>query len=293
MNFVLHLLISITVSLPNILGYNLIFGHGKIFHFGPIGVSIAAAYGTFIPLTAGYGYPLSLLIGLVVALAVSLIFAWLSLRLDPDGLGVMSIAFHLGLLSVVLNWNSLTRGALGIPHIPRFPFFPVLEKTLGMTSLQTFALVSTFICAAWIYCIWRIDRGPFGRSLQALAEQPWNAAALGINKGSVHALAFCVGAVGALLTNVLFHQYIYLVHPSDFSFASLIFFIMVVVAGGPGSVRGTVIACTLLTLLREGVRFLPLSLDLIGPLRLILFGVILLAAVWYRRDVLFPPERKI
>jgi branched-chain amino acid transport system permease protein len=293
MAFFWHIVIMIAVGLPNILGFNLIFGRGKIFHFGPVGVSIAVAYGTFIPLMAGFSYPLALLIGLVTALVVSLIFAWLSFRLDADGLGVMSIAVHLGLLSVVLNWQSLTRGALGIPRIPRFSFLESLQHVLSLSSQETFALFSIAICCVWVFCVWLLDRGPFGRSLQALAEQPLNAAALGIQRVRVHAIAFAIGAVGALITNVLFHQYILLVHPSDFSFATLIFFVMVVVAGRPGSVRGTVIACILLTFLREGLRFVPLEASLIGPVRLILFGIILLLAVWWRRDVLFPPERGI
>jgi branched-chain amino acid transport system permease protein len=293
MTFFWHIVVTVAVSLPNILGYNLIFGRGKIFHFGPLGVSIAAAYGTFVPLMSGAGYPLSLLCGFACALLVSLVFAWLSLRLDPDGLGVMSIAVHLGLLSVVLNWQSVTHGALGIPRVPRFPFFQPLQDLLHLSPTAAFAVVSFTAFALFTLFVWWLDRGPFGRSLQALAEQPWNAAALGISKIRVHTAAFAVGALGALITNALFHQYIYLVHPSDFSFQSFIFFLMVVVAGKPGSVKGTVVAGVLLIVLREGLRFLPLQADLLGPLRLILFGAILFAAVWWRRDALFPPERRV
>ena len=106
MNFLLHLIAIIAMSAPNILGFNLIFGRGKIFHFGPLGVSVVAAYVTFITVMNTGSYAWGLGAGLLAVLAVSAFFAWLSLRLDPDGFGVMSIAVHLGLLAVVLNWTA-------------------------------------------------------------------------------------------------------------------------------------------------------------------------------------------
>ena len=96
-----------------------------------------------------------------------------------------------------------------------------------------------------------------------------------------------------MLTNVQYHQYIYLVHPSDFGYPAFIFFVTVVVAGGPGSVRGCMLSLVLISLLREGMRFLPLSANILGPVRLILFGVILFVAVWVRRDTLFPKQRTV
>ena len=73
----------------------------------------------------------------------------------------------------------------------------------------------------------------------------------------------------------------------------MIFFATIVIAGGPGSMRGAIIATFGLTILREGIRFINLPYDLIGPVRLLLFGVILFMAVYLRRDTLFPPERRI
>jgi branched-chain amino acid transport system permease protein len=293
MDFFWHFVITVCTYIPNILGFNLIFGKGKILHFGPLGVSTMAAYGTFITVMATGSYPLGLLVGLAGALAVSMVFALLSLRLEPDAFGVIAIAVHLGLLTLVLNWQSLTRGALGIPRIPRFAFLSIIQDFLHTTPIQTFTLLSFVVCVVWTTFLWFLDRGPIGRRLAALAEHGWHAASLGIVRLQVHVLVFACGAVGALLTNVLYHQYVFLLHPSDLGFPAFIFFITVVVAGRPGSVVGTIIACTLLLFLREGMRFLPIAPTLIGPVRLILFGLILFAAVWWRRDVLFPKQRVV
>lgn len=284
MDFFWHIVALTAMWIPNPLGFNLIFGKGKIFHFGPIGVSVVTAYAMVIALTATESYLLALLIGLLAALTVSLFFWWLSLRLEPDGLGVITIAVHLALLAIVLNWSSLTRGALGIPYIPRFPF---------LESAPTFALFALLIATMWFLFLFFLDRSSFGRKLAALSEHEWHAKSLGIDRAQAHLWAFLIGGVGAFLTNMLFPQYIRLLHPNDFTFPVLVSTIMVVVAGRPGSVIGVTIATILITLLREALRFVPMAADVLGPLRLILFGLILFIAVYYRRETLFPQERRV
>src|SRR3989338_6758852 len=175
----------------------------------------------------------------------------------------MSIAVHLSVLSVVLNWSSLTRGALGIPRLPRAPFpaFP-----------EGFALVMVVMCIVWVLGMWLLDRSSFGRKIAALAEHEWHSAALGVSRARVHFLAFMVGALGALFGTLPYHHYIGLLPPHDFQFSRFLFFFV---------------------LLKELLFFVLFPPDILGPVRLILFGVILFAAVWYRRDTLFPKQRTV
>lgn len=284
MNFLWHLLFIVGSLLPTILSYNLIFGKGKVLHFGPMGVTLIAAYALYLTMMATGSYLLGIAVSVVAALILSAFFAWLSFRLEPDGLGIMSIAVHLALLAVVLNWTDLTRGALGIPRIPRMPF---------LSSVPSFAIAMTLVAVAWIIALRILDRSPFGRQLAALAEHEWHAKALGIDRIRVHTGAFLIGGLAAVSTQAFFPQYISLLHPNDYLFPSFIFYVTCVVAGKPGSVLGVALSTTLLVLLKEGLRFVPLPLGLLGPLRLMLFGVILLGAVWWRRDTLFPKPRTV
>jgi ABC-type branched-subunit amino acid transport system permease subunit len=57
--------------------------------------------------------------------------------------------------------------------------------------------------------------------------------------------------------------------------------------------KGVLSSTILLVLLKEGLRFVPLPIAVLGPLRLILFGIILLTAVYVRRDTLFPVQRTV
>lgn len=283
--FALHILAHVLLFLPAVLGFNLVFGKGKILHFGQEAMAIVAGYSFWVLLVRfNVPLPLSALFALCAVTAMALFLAWLSLRLDADGLGVMSIALHLAVLAIVLNWQSVTRGALGIPQIPRPDF---------MGDLPSFAIVSGIIAALWTLGILLLDRSAFGRALEALAEHPWHAGALGISRWRIHSTAFIVAGLGALVGNILFPMYLRLLNPVDFGFSAMIFYVTVVVAGGPGRVWRVVAAAFLLIFLRDGIRFIRLPADVIGPTQLILFGLILFGAAALRRKEIFPPQREV
>lgn len=284
MDYFLHIVIVISISLPMILGYNLVFGKGKILHFGPTGVSIVGGYAIILPLMRWGSYPLAIVIGLAAVATVSMLFAWLALRLEGDGLGILTIAMHLALLAVVLNWSDLTRGALGITHIPRMP---------GLESPLTFAVLSAVLAMLWILFMVYVHQSHLGRALLALAEHRSYAESLGIDRVRVYCAAFLIAGLGSLISSLFFGPYLGILHPNDFALPVLIFYVLCVVAGKPGSVLGVTIAVILLVMLKEALRFIPMPYDLIGPLRLLLFGVILIVAVWWRRKELFPIARTI
>ncbi len=284
MNYFLHLLVVVTISLPGILGYNLIFGRGKILHFGPIGVGIATAYATFLTLRFTGSYATALIACLCMNMAISLLFAWLALRLESDAFGILTIAMHLAFLAIVLNWADVTRGALGIPHIPRI---------LGLDTTIAFAGMSTVMGFGYAALLWCIDRSTLGRALGALGENRFHAESLGISRGWTTLSAFLIGGIGIFLTSTMYPQYVHLLHPNDYAFRFLIVWLMCIVAGGPGRVIGVTISTIVLLLVQEGLRFVPMPLGLLGPLRLTLFGVILILAVYIRRKELFPQPRTV
>lgn len=263
----------------------MIFGKGKLLHFGLGAVSIGVAYPLWVLITQyNFHYLTAALITLASVVLMSALFTWLSIRLHADAFGVMTIALHLMFLAIVLNWQTVTRGALGIPQIPR----GILPE-----STEGFALVVTGVAALWVLFIVLVDRSRIGRALTALAEHPWHGESLGIQRWLVYFIAFFIANFGVIIGDSFFPPFLHLLSPTDFNFPITILFIMIIVAGKPGSVWGCVIATFLLTFLKEGLRFIHLPADLLGPTRLILFGLILFAAVWWRRDVLFPQERKI
>jgi branched-chain amino acid transport system permease protein len=285
MNFLLHIIIMACLFLFPVLGYNVVFGKGKILFFGQEGLSLVVVYTLWIiVMQFGMSYFTGALLAIVALIVTALLFAWLALRLDEDAFGVMSIAMHLVILAIILNWQSVTRGALGIPAIPRTPL---------PTSIEGFVLLMILVAAAWIAFIWWMDRGSFGRSLNALSEHKWHAQSLGISRPKIYCIAFLIAGMGSFISSTFFPPYQHLLTHTDYNFPAMIFFVMIVVAGKPGSVKGCAAAAFLIVFLKEGLRFLPLPVGYTGPTELILFGLILFGAVWWRRDVLFPRQRTV
>lgn len=284
MTYTLHIIIMISVMIFPTLGYNLVFGRGKILFFGQVVFSLLSTYGMYIGVYRFGGYGFHMLIAPLLVCATAVLFAWLATRLTPDAFGILSLAMHLSLLAIVLNWTSLTRGALGIPHIPRFPF---------LESQEAFCITVFLTAVAWFFVIRCIDAGRLGRQLIAFGEHQHHAEALGMHRFSVYLQTFLLAGCGSLLSGFFYPQYIGLLHPSDYAFQALIPFMVASIIGGSGSVILTALALVGTILLTEGLRFLPLSPGLVGPLRLILFGVILLVAVYIRRNEIFPKRRAV
>jgi branched-chain amino acid transport system permease protein len=284
MTYILHLIITSAMFIPVTLGYNFVFGRGKILHFGPTGLSVIVAYALYLTQKEANSFLMGIAVAIFVACIFSLFFAWLALRLDADAFGILTLACHLGAIAVILNWTSLTRGALGIAQIPRMT---------GMQSMESFAIVTVIVAILWILFMMRVDRSSLGRALVALAENRVHAESLGLSRGYVYVQAFLILGIGTVLSTIFFPQYISLLHPNDYGFHALVFYIMCIVAGKPGSVLGVTLSLVLLTILKEGLRFLPLSPGFVGPLRLVLFGMILLIAVYIRRNEIFPKRRTV
>ncbi len=281
--YVLHILIIIAIQLPSVLGYNLIFGKGKILYFGHVGLVLCNAYVVFLTLRLTESILLSLSVGFFSCIALSLLMSWLALRLAGDAFGIVSIAFHFAILSVILT-SKFTRGALGIAGIVR----PSL-----LQSPQSFALFAAILALLAIVCAKCVDRSKLGRSLSALAENTHHAEAVGVSRSRSTILAFLFGGLFSFITSLLLPFYLQLLHPNDYRFDSLVFLVTLVVAGKPGSVRGVTLASIALIFLKEGLRFMSLPPNLIGPIRLLLFGLILLFSVYIRRQTLFPQARTV
>lgn len=284
MDFFWHIVVTAAYYLPAVLGYNVVFGRGKLLHFGQEGTILLASYALFLSVYLGLSGWLALPLSLAITLMFSVLLARLAVRLEPDAFAVLSIAVHLILLALVLNWSSLTRGALGLAGIAR---------PLGLDSTMGYALFCVAIAAVWTALLWRLERGAFGRALSALAQQPAHAESLGINRTRVVTAAFVLCGLGAWITGALYPPYVRLLHPNDYTFPFMIIMVMMVVAGGPGRTLGVAASTVGLVTLKEALRLLPLSPDALGALRLLLFGLILLVALWIQRERIFPPVRAV
>src|SRR3989344_2310846 len=166
MEYVIHL--AILCSIYAILGMSLNLVTGFT---GLVSVAHAAFFGigayvtAILMMTYGVNFFVALVGGcLVTAIAALLIGVVLS-RLSGDYYVLGTVGFNFIIFSLFLNWESVTRGALGIPGIPRPEFFGI-----SFFSNEAFFILSAVI-AIGVYFVSRfIVSSSFGRVPKAIRE---------------------------------------------------------------------------------------------------------------------------
>ena len=166
MEYIVHL--GIIVSIYAILGLslNLVVGFA-----GLLSVTQAAFYGVgayataLLMLRAEWGFFPSAFAGMGFAGLLGLAIGKISARFRGDYYALVSFGFNIIVWSVMLNWQGLTRGPLGIPGIPRPSFFGRMIATNG--QFLVFSLLAALV--VYLLCNF-VVKSSFGRALMALRE---------------------------------------------------------------------------------------------------------------------------
>ncbi|MDZ4785817.1 MAG: branched-chain amino acid ABC transporter permease, partial [bacterium] len=133
----------------------------------------------------------------------------------------------------------------------------------------------------------------YGRSLRAQAEYPHASSSLGINNIWIKTLSFVIASSFAGLAGSFYAYYINYIDPSSFSLTEMIFVLTIVVVGKPGSFWGVISSTIFLVFLPEPLRFIDIPPSILGPMRQMLYALILFAVVHWKKESLFPVERAI
>src|SRR6185503_1924595 len=268
----------LALSLNLLLGYTgqLSLGHAAFFGIG--------AYATAL-LTVKLEW--SPWIGLLAAVVLPGLAGWvigrLALKLRGAYFVLLTISFA-GCVSLVsVNWMDLTNGPLGLPGVP------ALEIALpGLPSLSLRTKVAFYyaVLLAYLVCL-ALIRSRVGRALVALRENETLAASVGI--GGIHylVLAAVVSAAMAGFGGGLYAHYTRFVSPEVFLFTYTVTMVIMVVAGGKGTLAGPVVGAVLFTVLPEALRELTSY-----QWQMLLYGVLLVAVLFFMPEGIVPALRR-
>lgn len=253
-------------------GLNVIYGYTGQFSLGHAAFyGIGAYFSGFLTKGLNLQEPLYLVPSVILAGTLSGAIAYLIgipiLRLRDDFLAIATLGF--GTLIRVLMENSdrimdMFGGSRGFSGIPR------------LTNLEI-----TLFFAFLIHIITRnLINSSYGLFLRSIKEDELASIALGINTPAMKLLAFsygcaCAGCAGALYSNL----YSFL-HPSNFDILKSIDFLIIVIIGGMGSLKGTIYAALMWVGLIEGLRIVLPSEIL--DLRWVLIPIFLILVVMFR-----------
>lgn len=278
MEYLLHILIMIGIYLILSTSLNLIAGYT-----GLISIAHAAYYGIgayiagLMSLQLHTPFILNILCVLTLSAILSLFVGIPSLRIRDDYFVITTFAFQLITFSILNNWVSLTGGPIGLTGIPR----PVIFG-MQVSSHVGFLILITCFCALSLWISDRIVRSPFGRVLKAIREDEVFVQAAGKNVATYKVLIFMIGAMMASIAGSLYAYYVSFIDPTSFTVMESIFIISIVIIGGAGSLKGSVIGAIILVTLPELLRFVGLSSSTTANIRQILYGGLLVTFVMWR-----------
>jgi len=280
--------VLVTISIFAILAVSLdlLIGFAGLFTIAQAAVFGVGAYGSaLIAQTLGVGFWGGMLAAAVFGAAISLVIALPALRVTGDYLVLASFAVQVVLYGLFVNLD-VTGGPSGLRDVPRPAAFGFTLQTPG-DYLPLYAAIAVLV----VLFAWRLVRSPFGLLLAVIREDELLAQALGKRVAVAKVKAFVVAGVMAGIAGSLYAHYFAFVGPDSFSVDISIFILSMVLVGGMGSLWGPILGAALLIGLPEMLRFLPFGADVLGPLREIVYGAILVAFCFLRPTGLIAEAR--
>jgi branched-chain amino acid transport system permease protein len=257
-NYAIRLLSYAGLYVTLVVSLNLVNGIAGMFSLGHVAFMAVGAYSsalltypverrafTFPSLPLWFqelslSFPVSLLIGGLLATLVAIVVGFPLLRLRGHYLALGSLALLVIVETLAINLEPITRGARGLAGIPTY----TTPLWVWGTAIVT------------VYVVARIKSSGFGLLLQALRQDDIAAGAVGVRLTRYRLMSFAVSAFFAGVAGGLWAHLVGVIAPSIFSYDLTFRIIVMLIIGGLGSVTGSVIGAIVLFLLPEALTYL-------------------------------------
>jgi branched-chain amino acid transport system permease protein len=223
--------------------------------------------------------------GLITAI-VGMIFGFPSLRLKGLYLAIATLAAHFIVEFTAVHWESITGGVNGIsiapPQILGFAFdddrklyFPILVAAVGM-----------------LWFARNLFRTRVGKAFVAIRDQDISAEVMGVQVFRHKLLSFAVSSFYVGVAGSLLAYQAKIISPENFPLGIAIDQLGMIIIGGLGSVLGSILGATFITLLPEVLRLVtgslsdsfPHLIQLFSALKLGIFGLAIVLFLIFEPD---------
>jgi branched-chain amino acid transport system permease protein len=275
--YFVHLLILIGIYLILAISIQVSMGFTGLFNLGHIAFYAIGAYTSALLTLAGMPFFLAFIAAGIIAMLFGFLLALPTNKLKGDYLALATLGFTFVIYAITLNWTELTRGPLGLPGIPK-------PSLLGISFSSNFNfLILTLIIAIFSYLvIKRITVSGFGKVLESIRDDELASKTLGKKTFKMKSYAMAISAFFAGIAGSLYSHYITFIDPSSFTLFQLIPVLCIVIIGGLASLEGTMIATIILVLLPEPLRFIGFPSSIVGPMRQIIYALLLLLILIFK-----------
>jgi branched-chain amino acid transport system permease protein len=271
----------LALSLNLLLGYTgqLSLGHAAFFGIG--------AYATgLLTVKLEWSAWIGLLAAIVLPAVAGYVIGRLALKLRGAYFVLLTISFA-GCVSLVsVNWMDLTNGPLGLPGVPPLEIaLPGLPALSLRTKSAFYYVVLAATALSYLVCL-ALIRSRVGRALVALRENETLAASVGIDGTHYLVLAAVVSAAMAGFGGGLYAHYTRFVSPEVFLFTYTVTMVIMVVAGGKGTLAGPIVGAVLFTVLPEALRAATS-----WQWQMLLYGILLVGVLFFMPEGIVPALR--
>ena len=229
------------VSLNLLVGYA---GLTSLGHAGYLGIS--AYISAWLMTHMGWGHLASAGVALAGAAVMAGLFGVIALR--ASGVSFLMITLALGQIvwGIAYRWADVTGGDNGISGLTRphpLGFDLGNERNFYWFTLLVFLLVWALV-ATWM-------RSPFGASIRGARDQARRMSALGYNVWMIRWLTFTVSGTLGGVAGLMYVYYQQFISPHSLSLANSAEMLLMVIAGGAGTLTGPVVGAVLVVLLKN------------------------------------------
>jgi branched-chain amino acid transport system permease protein len=284
----LHTLIMAGIFAVLALSLNLLLGYTGQLSLGHVAFFGIGAYATaLLTVKLEWSPWIGLLAAVVLPGTAGYVIGRLALKLRGAYFVLLTISFA-GCVSLVsVNWMDLTNGPLGLPGVPPLEIaLPGLPAGSLRTKPAFYYVVLAAVALSYLVCR-ALIRSRVGRALVALRENETLAASVGIDGTHYLVLAAVVSAAMAGFGGGLYAHYTRFVSPEVFLFTYTVTMVIMVVAGGKGTLAGPIVGAVLFTVLPEALRAAAS-----WQWQMLLYGVLLVGVLFFMPEGIVPAARR-
>lgn len=242
-----NLISQIMIAAIMALSLNLLVGYGGLVSLGHAAYPGVAAYiVAWLVTQTGMGHLAAVLLAVSFTTTMAAFFGLLALR--AKGLSFLMITLALGqiLWGVAYRWVSVTGGDNGISGVSR-------PEPLGI-SLQdptAFFYFTALVFVVALIAMALFVRSPFGASLRGTRDQERRMSALGYNVWMIRWLTFVIAGFWGAIAGLLYIYYHQFISPHALILATSAELLLMVIAGGAGTLSGPVVGAALVLILKN------------------------------------------
>lgn len=284
-DYILHIINLSLIYVILAVSLNLINGFTGQFSIGHMGFAAVGAYISGILTTLIWKitpssfinyllFIIALIIGSVAAGIIGFLLGLPTLRLRGDYLAIVTLGFG-EIIRTIINNIDYVGGPRGLLGIPKFSNF---------TLIFLITVISVLIMRNIVF-------STHGRAFKSIREDPIASELVGVDTTRYKVYAFTIGAFFAGLAGGLLCHLLQIAHPTQYGFMGTIFVLVMVYAGGMGSITGSIIAAFGLTFMSEGLRLILKWIDDLTPTvsvgiewRMVIYAALLILIMLYRTE---------